>query len=65
MGNCSENPLAERVNGLLKLEYGLDALFVDETHAQRAVAEAIDLSNYERPHLALQYAKPAAVHFGS
>ncbi len=65
VGNCYENPLAERVNGMLKLEYGLDALFVDEPHAQRAVAEAIDLYNYERPHLALQYAKPAEVHCGS
>ncbi|MDQ4078865.1 MAG: IS3 family transposase [Chloroflexota bacterium] len=62
VGNCYENPLAERVNGILKGEYGLDALFVDQSHAQRAVAAAIDLYNYERPHLALAYAKPAEVH---
>ncbi len=63
VGNCYENALAERVNGLLKGEYSLDDLFVDEAHAWQTVAEAIRLYNYERPHLALAYAKPAEIHF--
>ena len=29
VGKCYENAMAERVNGILKLEYALDALFVD------------------------------------
>jgi putative transposase len=60
-GNC----LAERVNGIIKNESGLDHLFVDHKHAQRAVREAVWLYNYERPHLPLDYRKPAGVHFSS
>ena len=62
VGNCYENALAERVNGILKGEYGLDDLFVSNQQAHRAVQQAIWLYNYERPHLALDYRKPAQVH---
>ncbi len=62
VGNCYENPLAERINGILKCEYGLDDLFVNLEHAQKAVREAIWLYNFERPHLSLDYAKPAEVY---
>jgi putative transposase len=63
IGNCYENALAERVNGILKNEYGLHNLFVNDHHAHRAVREAIWLYNYERPHQALAYDKPAQRHF--
>ncbi len=62
VGNCYENAMAERINGILKNEYALNDLFVDDNHAQAAVQEAIYLYNYERPHLALDYAKPAQIH---
>ncbi len=65
VGNCYENALAERVNGILKCEYGLDDLFIDKEHAQKAVQEAVWLYNYERPHLALNYGKPAEIYYGS
>lgn len=65
VGNCYENALAERVNGILKCEYGLDDLFIDKEHAQKAVQEAVWLYNYERPHLALNYRKPAEIYFGN
>lgn len=64
VGNCYENALAERVNGILKCEYGLDDLFVNRELAQKAVQEAVWLYNYERPHLALNYRKPADIYFG-
>lgn len=64
IGNCYDNAMAERVNGILKCEYALDTLFVSHQHAQQAVHEAIRLYNYERPHLALNYQKPAQVHLG-
>lgn len=64
VGNCYENALAERMNGILKCEYGLDDLFVNDHQAHQAVVEAIWLYNYERPHLALNYRKPVEVHFG-
>jgi transposase InsO family protein len=63
VGNCYENALAERLNGILKCEYGLEDLFVNLNHAQEAVREAVYLYNYERPHLALNYAKPAEIHY--
>lgn len=65
VGNCYENALAERVNGILKCEYGLDDLFIDKEHAKKAVPEAVWLYNYERPHLALDYSKPAEIYFAS
>lgn len=65
VGNCYENALAERVNGILKCEYGLHDLFADKAQAQKAVQEAVWLYNYERPHLALNYNKPADIYFGN
>jgi len=62
VGNCYDNALAERVNGILKLEYALDDLFVSLEHAQNTVREAVWLYNYERPHLSLNYAKPAEIY---
>ena len=63
VGNCYENALAERMNGILKIEYGLDSLFVDASQATVAVTQAVQLYNYDRPHLALNYQSPADVHF--
>lgn len=63
VGNCYENPLAERMNGILKCEYGLDDLFVNNKFAQRATQESIGLYNYERPHMSLNYCKPAEIYF--
>ena len=62
VGNCYENALAERMNGILKLEYGLDGRFVDLDQARQAVREAVWLYNFERPHLALGYQVPAEFH---
>lgn len=60
--HCYENALAERVNGILKDEYLLDATFIDYEHARRACAEAIKLYNTRRPHWALNFKTPEAVH---
>ena len=63
VGNCYENPLAERMNGILKGEYALDDLFVNREHALVAVQDAIWLYNYDRPHLSLNMAVPADFYF--
>ncbi len=63
VGNCYENALAERMNGILKLEYGLDDPFVDLEQMTASTSQAIALYNYDRPHLALDYRVPADVHF--
>lgn len=64
VGNCYENALAERVNGILKIEYGLGDRFVSYSQASRAVDEAVWLYNNERPHLSLGYRKPKDVYHG-
>jgi transposase InsO family protein len=63
VGNCYENALAERMNGILKCEYGLDDLFVNLEHVRLAVEQAVWLYNYDRPHLSLEFAYPATIHF--
>jgi len=62
VGNAYDNAVAERVNGILKLEFMLDHRFSNPTIARRAVANAIRLYNTERPHLSLDYATPAEVY---
>jgi transposase InsO family protein len=61
-GNPYENAQAERLNGILKQEFLLDACFDNESQARRAVAEAIDIYNTQRPHMALMYQTPQQVH---
>lgn len=63
VGNAYDNAKAERVNGILKLEYRLDQRFVNAEDAAFCTGEAIWLYNHERPHLALNYAKPAEIHY--
>jgi hypothetical protein len=58
----SGNAKAERVIGTLKREYLLDGLFRSEAQAREALSEAVALYNRRRPHLALDYETPSAVH---
>lgn len=60
--HCYENSQAERLNGILKQEYGLGAEFVGKLEARQAVSEAVGLYNYRRPHQSLGYATPMQVH---
>ncbi len=61
-GNCYDNAIAERVNGILKGEYLLDNEFASYDQAVRATKEAIYLYNYERPHWSLGLKKPGDVY---
>jgi len=61
-GNCYDNAIAERVNGILKNEYLLDNEFASFDQAVRATREAIYLYNYERPHWSLGLKKPADIY---
>jgi len=60
--HCYENAMAERVNGILKQEYELDATFQTKEQARKAFAQAVDLYNNRRPHLNLDYKTPEEVH---
>jgi transposase InsO family protein len=61
-GNCYENAMAERINGILKDEYGLDGTFADEKEARQVVREGIKAYNEQRPHWSLGLQIPAKVH---
>ena len=60
--HCYENAQAERVNGILKQEYELDARFRTKTQARKAFDQAVWLYNHRRPHLRLDYRFPVTVH---
>lgn len=61
-GNCYENALAERVNGILKDEFNLDENFRTKEQAFRAVKESIYIYNSNRPHWSLNLKTPEACH---
>lgn len=60
--HCYENAKAERLNGILKQEYGLGGCLASKRSAQCAVSEAVALYNGHRPHTALGYSTPLSVH---
>jgi transposase InsO family protein len=62
VNHCYENGQAERLNGILKKEYGLGSRFLRKSDALRAVLEAVKLYNYRRPHQSLGYRFPMEVH---
>lgn len=62
VGNCYDNAMAERVNGILKVEYGLEDHFKNLKDAFSAVKHAIWAYNEKRPHMALNMKKPTEVH---
>ena len=57
-----ENAVAERVNGILKDEFGLGELFDDTLQAQELTRQAIMLYNAKRPHLSCQMLTPDQMH---
>lgn len=61
-GNCYDNAMAERVNGILKTEYLLDGRFGSEREAFAAVKHAVWAYNEKRPHASLGMEIPGDVH---
>lgn len=59
--DCYQNALAERVNGILKTEFLLHRPN-NLADAVKMVDESVLIYNEERPHLALKYKTPDAVH---
>jgi transposase InsO family protein len=60
--HCYENAQAERLNGILKQEYGLGCHFLSKSEVRESVSEAVWLYNHCRPHQALGYRYPIEVH---
>jgi putative transposase len=57
-GNCYENAMAERMNGILKSEFNLDCVFKDLNEAQKATRQAIETYNAQRPHMSIGMKMP-------
>ena len=57
-GNPYENAVAERVNGILKEEFMLGESFKTKEQAYKAVKEAIETYNEDRPHMSINYMTP-------
>lgn len=61
-GNPYENPMAERVNGILKNEMGLDREFSFFDEAIHQVITTIEMYNNERRHSSINMLTPAVAH---
>jgi putative transposase len=62
--DCYQNALAERVNGILKMEFLLQRP-ADLGQARKMVQQSVHIYNQERPHLSLQLKTPGEVHRAS
>lgn len=60
--HCGENALAERMNGIIKAEYGLGRKFKTKASALLAVNQCVNLYNTRRPHSSLGNRLPDQVH---
>ena len=60
--HCYENGMAERVNGILKLEYGLEFNQLTYENCIKNVKQAIEFYNTQRPHQSLSYRTPSEVY---
>lgn len=61
-GDPYENAIAERVNGILKHEFGLNKCFDDYETAVEAVAKSVEVYNTIRPHSSCNYMTPSLAH---
>lgn len=60
--HCYQNAIAERINGILKDEFHLDAEFANVNHVQTAVAQAVEVYNTKRPHWSLGLRTPQEMY---
>lgn len=61
-GNPRENAIAERVNGILKMEWLNDEHFYGIADARMRIAQVVDIYNNKRPHLSLNYETPSQAY---
>lgn len=61
-GEPHDNQIAERMNGILKTEFGLSRIFQNSQEAKIAVVQAIEAYNNKRPHMSCNYLTPAEAH---
>lgn len=61
-GDPRENAIAERVNGILKVEWLYDMELTSKEQAIQVIATIINLYNTKRPHLSIAMLTPAEAH---
>lgn len=59
---CFDNAVAERINGILKTEFGLDVSFPNTNAVRLITKDSIRLYNDVRPHLSLKLKTPSYVY---
>jgi putative transposase len=59
---CYDNAIAERVNGILKNELGMNMMFPDYKTARQSARDAVRIYNEERLHVSLKYRTPSDVY---
>ena len=64
-GDVYQNAVAERVNGILKIEFLLNHTFKSIHQAIDNAKQSISIYNNERPHLSLGYQTPQTVYHKS
>ena len=60
---CFDNAVAERINGILKQEFGLGQVMPNLKVARELSMEAVEIYNNERLHTSLGYNTPASVYY--
>lgn len=61
-GSPYDNAIAERVNGILKDEFGIDEVFNSIKDVQKQVSQSIHIYNNQRPHLSNGMLTPMEMH---
>lgn len=61
-GDPYENAIAERVNGILKDEFGLDEQLNDIHQAMKQISQSVFAYNNKRPHLSCAMLTPIQMH---
>lgn len=61
-GDPYQNAIAERINGILKTEFGLDKVFANIEEAGQVLDKAVKVYNSQRPHSSLSYLTPDQAH---
>jgi putative transposase len=61
-GSPYDNAVAERINGILKDEFGLDAVFDDFEQLKKQAKQSIETYNVKRPHLSCSFLTPQQMH---
>lgn len=61
-GNCYDNAVAERINGILKHEFNLNETFNNLEAARKTVKQSIEIYNRIRPHWSINLNTPDAFY---